>query len=142
MEIVNFTPMPALIGGILIGLASALLLFTVGRIFGISGIIGGILNPQKEDTLWRVFVLLGLIGGAFLGSKIIGSDQAISFRSTPFLIIGGFIMGFGARYGSGCTSGHGVCGISRFSKRSILGTVTFMATGFATVAIMNLMGWN
>jgi len=140
MEIVNFTPMPALIGGILIGLASALLLFSAGRIFGISGIIGGILNPQKEDTLWRVFVLIGLIAGAFLGSKIMGTDAVLNFRSTPFLIIGGFIMGFGARYGSGCTSGHGVCGISRFSKRSILGTITFMATGFITVAVMNLMG--
>ena len=141
MEIVNFTPIPALVGGILIGVASALLLLTVGRIFGISGIIGGIYNMQKGDILWRIFVIIGLITGAALGSKISNIDQVMIFRSTPFLIIGGFIMGFGARYGSGCTSGHGVCGISRFSKRSILGTISFMSASLITVSIMNFMGW-
>ncbi len=142
MEIVNFTPMPALGGGVLIGLAAGLLLLTVGRVFGITGIISGIFNPIKGDILWRVIVLIGLTGGAFIGSKVMGTDAALQLRSTPFLIIGGFIMGFGARYGSGCTSGHGVCGISRFSMRSILGTMTFMATGFITVAIMTHLGLN
>ena len=141
MEIVNFTPIPAFVGGILIGVASALLLLTVGRIFGISGIIGGIYNMQKGDILWRIFVIIGLIAGAALGSKISNIDQVMIFRSTPFLIIGGFIMGFGARYGSGCTSGHGVCGISRFSKRSILGTISYISSSFITVSIMNFIGW-
>ncbi|TNF05571.1 MAG: YeeE/YedE family protein [Deltaproteobacteria bacterium] len=140
MEIVNFTPMPALGGGILIGLAAGLLLLTIGRVFGITGIISGIFNPVKGDVLWRFIVLLGLIGGAFIGTKVMGTDTALQLRSTPFLIVGGFLMGFGARYGSGCTSGHGVCGISRFSMRSILGTMTFMATGFVTVAIMTHLG--
>ena len=90
--------------------------------------------------LWRFIVLLGLIGGAFIGTKVMGTDTALQLRSTPFLIVGGLLMGFGARYGSGCTSGHGVCGISRFSMRSILGTMTFMATGFVTVAIMTHLG--
>ena len=120
MEIVNFTPMPALGGGILIGLAAGLLLLTIGRVFGITGIISGIFNPVKGDVLWRFIVLLGLIGGAFIGTKVMGTDTALQLRSTPFLIVGGLLMGFGARYGSGCTSGHGVCGISRFSMRSIL----------------------
>jgi uncharacterized protein len=140
MEIVNFTPMPALGGGILIGLAAGLLLLTIGRVFGITGIISGIFNPVKGDVLWRFIVLLGLIGGAFIGTKVMGTDTALQLRSTPFLIVGGLLMGFGARYGSGCTSGHGVCGISRFSMRSILGTMTFMATGFVTVAIMTHLG--
>lgn len=140
MEIINFTPTPALIGGLIIGLASAVLLLGNGRIFGISGIIGGILGPKKGETLWRLLIVLGLIAGATLARYMMGSDMTVSTRSYPWLIAGGFIMGFGSRLGSGCTSGHGVCGISRFSVRSIVATLTFMATGFLTVFILNKMG--
>jgi len=140
MSIVNFTPLPALYGGLLIGFAAAILLLANGRIFGISGIIGGILKPQKGDVFWRILLLVGLILGAFIAKQVLGTPSIFTTRSTLWLIIGGFLMGFGSRLGSGCTSGHGVCGISRFSIRSIFATLTFMATGMIAVFIMNLMG--
>lgn len=137
MTIINFTPMPALYGGLLIGLASAILLLGNGRIFGISGIIGGILNPKSGETFWRVLIVLGLVLGAWAASAILGTPRIVETRAPIWLMIGGFLMGFGSRLGSGCTSGHGVCGISRFSVRSILATLTFMATGMITVFILN-----
>lgn len=140
MTIVNFTPWPALFGGLLIGLSAAVLMLGNGRIFGISGIIGGLFNPQKGDVLWRVLIIGGLILGAFVAKNILGTPDLFTTRTTFWLIIGGFLMGFGSRLGSGCTSGHGVCGISRFSMRSILATMTFMATGMIAVFVMNLIG--
>jgi len=133
----NFTPFPSLVGGMLIGLsASALLLFD-GKIAGISGIVGGILSPTKDDTLWRLLFVIGLLAGGFVFYLL--SPQAFAIgvsRSTSALIVAGLLVGFGTRLGNGCTSGHGVCGVSRVSKRSILATVTFMATGMLTVFVI------
>ncbi|GAB4018212.1 MAG: YeeE/YedE family protein [Bdellovibrio sp.] len=140
MTIVNFTPLPALYGGLLIGLASAILLLGNGRIFGISGIIGGILSPKSGETFWRILIIIGLIIGAWAASTILGTPRMVETREPIWLVIGGFFMGFGSRLGSGCTSGHGVCGISRFSVRSILATLTFMGTGIITVFLMNFFG--
>lgn len=138
MTIVNFTPMPALLGGILIGLATTLLLLTTGRIFGISGIVGGLVEPKKGDILWRVSMVIGLILGAIFIHLTTDTPRIIDTVSTPYLIIGGLLMGLGTRLGSGCTSGHGVCGMSRFSLRSIVATLCFMAAGFVVVYFLNI----
>lgn len=140
MTIVNFTPMPAFIGGVLIGTAAAILLLFNGRIFGITGVISGIITPKKHDVFWRSILVVGLTIGAFIAHLIVNSPNTVITRPIPLLMIGGFITGMGARIGSGCTSGHGVCGISRFSKRSIVATLTFMGTGFITVLILRLLG--
>jgi uncharacterized membrane protein YedE/YeeE len=137
MIITNFTPLPALIGGLLIGLASALLMLGFGRIFGISGIIAGIIKPQKGDTFWKVIAVVGLLVGAFTANYFMDSPQKIQTVSLPYLIVGGLFTGFGTRLGSGCTSGHGVCGISRLSKRSIVATMTFILSGIVTVYLVN-----
>jgi uncharacterized protein len=134
----DFTPVPSTIGGILIGLsASAMLLFN-GKVAGISGIFAGVLRPVKGDTLWKVFFLAGLFTGGlalrFLDPQVY--DFGI-IRSTGVLILAGLLVGFGTRLGNGCTSGHGVCGISRLSARSIVATITFIATGAATVYLIN-----
>ncbi len=133
MNIINFTPGAALIGGLLIGLASSLLFIMRGQIFGISGFFGGLLNLNKGDTLWRVSAIAGLISGAFIVHKIMQTPDSFATVSTPRLVIAGLLVGFGTRLGSGCTSGHGVCGISRLSARSIVATLTFMLAGIITV---------
>lgn len=138
MNIVNFTPLPALLGGLLIGIAAALLLISTGRIFGISGIVGGLLNPKKGDLLWRFFMVAGLILGAIIMQLITGNPKTVETVPTTLLIFGGLSMGFGTLLGSGCTSGHGVCGMSRFSVRSIVATLTFMFMGFITVYFLNI----
>lgn len=134
----NFTPGASLLGGMLIGLsASALLLFN-GKVAGISGIVGGLLRPVRRDSLWRVLFVLGLVGGGF-GYRLLsphGFEIGI-VRSSGALILAGVLVGFGARLGNGCTSGHGVCGMSRLSPRSLIATATFIATGAATVYIVN-----
>lgn len=137
MTIVNFTPFHSLIGGLFIGLASSLMLLSMGKVFGISGIIGGILRPKKGDFLWRILIVAGLIIGALCANFLLNSPPSIQTVPLPYLIIGGLFMGFGTRLGSGCTSGHGVCGISRLSGRSIVATLTFMMTGFITVFLFN-----
>ena len=134
----NFTPVASLIGGILIGLsASAMLLFN-GKIAGISGIVAGLLNPTKSDVVWRAAFVVGLLTGGLILKLL--SSQAFDIgvvRSGGAFVIAGLLIGFGARLGNGCTSGHGVCGISRFSKRSIVATATFIATGAAAVYFLN-----
>ena len=139
----NFTPIPSLLGGMLIGLsASAMLLFS-GKIVGISGIVGGILSPAQNDTQWRLLFLGGLlVGGLLVGSRMVGLSSADVFaieieRSWLALILAGLLVGFGSRFGSGCTSGHGVCGISRLSPRSLVATITFISTGALVVYIVN-----
>ena len=131
----NFTPWSALAGGTLIGISVTLFILLNGRIAGITGIIGGLFNPAKGDATWRIAFTLGLIIAptvwllfSSLPEITIGADYGL-------LIVAGLIVGFGARLGSGCTSGHGVCGISRLSPRSIIATLAFMGTGFLTVFV-------
>ncbi len=140
MQIVNFTPIPALIGGVILGASSVMLYLLYGRIFGISGILGHLFNNNKGDRAWRWIMLLGLVFGGYVSSQLSYGEIIESNHSNLKIFIGTFIMGFGARLGSGCTSGHGICGISRLSKRSIIATCIFMASGILTVFILKKMG--
>lgn len=130
-----------LLGGALIGLASSLLLLLKGRVFGISGILSGVLVPHRGETAWRVAVLLGLVSaGAVLAVLY---PPVFALEVSPSLsryIAAGLLVGFGTTLGGGCTSGHGVCGISRLSPRSIVATLTFMGAGILTVWLVRLMG--
>lgn len=133
----TFTPVPALIGGCLIGAAAGLLLRLDGRIAGVSGIFGGLPEAKSGDCTWRVAFLAGLIlGPALCGAVVV---QPVSFDGTPsvpILVIAGLLVGFGTRFGNGCTSGHGVCGLARFSKRSLVATISFFATAVITVTVI------
>lgn len=131
-----FTPISALAGGTLIGLAAAAFLLMNGRIAGISGIIGGLLRPQTGDNLWRIAFLAGMVLAPVAWTAALSAPDLSIEASYPVLIVAGLIVGLGTRYGSGCTSGHGVCGISRFSPRSIVATLSFMLTGFITVYLI------
>ena len=126
-----FTPAAALIGGAIIGAAVALFVVLNGRIAGVSGILGGLARPQAGDISWRVAFVAGLIA-APLALLAALPDIRVD-TSYPVLVAAGLLVGVGTRYGGGCTSGHGVCGVSRASPRSIAATVAFMAAGFATV---------
>ena len=133
----NFTPYSALIGGALIGLAAALMLLLSGRIAGVSGIVGNLLRPAKGDWGWRVAFVAGLVVAPLLVQWATDNPVSITIDSNLALLVSaGLLVGFGTSLGSGCTSGHGVCGISRLSPRSILATVVFMAAGAATVYVM------
>lgn len=130
----NFTPVSAFLGGLLIGLAAAVLFLVNGRIAGISGILGNLLSPTRNDIAWRVVFLLGLVVGTMLWRLVDPSDHGITVTaSVPTLIIGGLLVGLGTRIGGGCTSGHGVCGIARLSRRSITATAAFMGSAMITV---------
>jgi uncharacterized membrane protein YedE/YeeE len=132
----------ALAGGVLIGLASWLLLAALGRVAGISGIAAGAMVPAKEEQgalgLWRKMFLLGLIGGGALAFAII-SPPLTATRPLPLLIVAGLLVGVGTIMGSGCTSGHGVCGLGRRSARSLVATLSFMGAGVITVTLMQLL---
>lgn len=135
----SFTPVASLIGGMLIGLSSAMLLLFTGRIAGISGIAGGLFTrPPRAEVAWRLLFVAGLLVGGVAASLMSPAmfDFALE-RSTLALVAAGLLVGFGTRLGSGCTSGHGVCGISRMSPRSIAATLTFMVTGAASVYLIN-----
>ena len=130
-----FTPASALIGGAIIGAAAALFAVLNGRIAGVSGILGGLARPQAGDISWRIAFVAGLIA-APLAWVLLGALPEIRVdASFPALVAAGLLVGAGTRYGGGCTSGHGVCGVSRLSPRSIAATVLFMAAGFATVFV-------
>jgi len=134
----SFTPVPSLLGGILIGLASGLLLLSGGQIAGISGILGGLLSRWGQATLWRVAFLAGmLVTAIWLQGAWPGAFALAGLPSLGLTALGGLLVGVGTRLGSGCTSGHGVCGIGRGSVRSIAATLTFMLTGLLTVFLMN-----
>lgn len=132
-----FSPGPAFLGGILLGVAAALYVILHGRILGISGIVSGLLSPKEGDIHWRVTLVLGLLSAPFWGSLLFGI-HTISVIDADWItiIIAGLLVGFGANYGSGCTSGHGVCGLSRLSPRSLVATISFMSTGFFTVFVI------
>jgi uncharacterized protein len=129
----HFTPGAALLGGLVLGLAAALLVVLKGRILGISGIVGGLLRPQAGDRAWRIAFLLGLLAAPWLWQTLWGPIAMTVDASTTTLVVAGVLVGVGTRYASGCTSGHGVCGLSRLSLRSLVATVAFMAMGFITV---------
>ena len=135
----HVTPVSALIGGALIGLSATLLWLANGRIAGISGILGSLSSPSGEAG-WRLAFLVGLIAAPLLYTLFTGHAPQISMPQSPPLLIGaGLLVGFGTRLGSGCTSGHGVCGLARLSPRAIAATLTFMATAFATVYLTHHM---
>ena len=139
MNIVNFTPMSALTGGLLIGLSVAIFFIFNGRMIGVSGIASSIL-VSKNNRIENFLFLVGLILGPLIYSLISGQEIAISISSSLILlIIAGALVGFGTRLSSGCTSGHGISGISRFSLRSIIATITFMIVGILTVLITNIL---
>ena len=132
----HFTPWMALAGGIVLGLASALFILFNGRVLGISGIVGGLLRPKAGDVLWRLSFLLGMLVAPSLYVAFVGPMQATIDASWAMVIVAGLLVGMGTRYGSGCTSGHGVCGLSRLSPRSLVATLSFMAAGFLTVFVL------
>jgi uncharacterized membrane protein YedE/YeeE len=134
----SFTPIASTLGGILIGAAAAGLLMFHGRIAGISGIAGGVFRRQPGDVTWRIMFLAGLFTAGVLGSWFYPEAYRVEIdRTSLALIAAGLTVGIGTQLGSGCTSGHGVCGIGRFSKRSIVATLSFMATAAVTVFIVN-----
>ena len=133
----NFTPVSALIGGTLIGLGTIVLMLANGRIAGISGIVGGIVQPDGAEWRWRVGFVVGLVAGAALAMLAGFAPVGIVVTgSLPLLIGGGFLVGVGTRLGSGCTSGHGVCGLARLSRRSLLAVLVFMGMGFVTTFVV------
>jgi uncharacterized membrane protein YedE/YeeE len=133
----EFTPFSALLGGVLIGLSALILFFFDGRVAGISGILGNLLAFRSGEIAWRTAFLAGLIAAPTIYGIAAGHLPPLTVTvSLPLLIAGGFLVGFGTRLGSGCTSGHGVCGMARLSPRSIAATLTFMATGAITVFVM------
>jgi uncharacterized membrane protein YedE/YeeE len=139
MEIINFTPYSALIGGALIGLSAAVLLLFKGRIAGISGIAGGVILPEKGDIPWRILFLVGLVLGGLL-YQLLGISPSVE-KIQPVtgkigLIAAGLLVGIGSALGTGCTSGHGICGLARRSFRSLIATLTFMLTAMITVFIV------
>jgi hypothetical protein len=125
-----------LLGGVLIGLAATLLLWSIGRIAGISGIVNGIADAVRGDRAWRVAFLLGLMGAGALSLQFVAAPPPrAQTGATALLLIAGFLVGFGTRMGNGCTSGHGVCGLGRLSWRSLAAVLTFMGSGMATVYV-------
>ncbi len=137
----HFTPWAALAGGLLIGLAAALFVLLNGRIAGISGILGGLLRPARGDIGWRLAFALGIVAAPAVYLLFAALPRPQVDAGFAELIVAGLLVGVGTRYGSGCTSGHGVCGLSRLSPRSLVATLVFMAAGFATVfVIRHLLG--
>ena len=132
----SFTPVSALAGGALIGLAAAMFVLLNGRIAGISGILGGLLRPKQGDLGWRLAFVIGLIAAPTAYSVAASLPASRIDAGTGMLILAGLLVGIGTRYGAGCTSGHGVCGLSRLSARSLAATLLFMGAGFATVFMM------
>ena len=138
----HFTPLTALCGGLLIGLSATVLLLFNGRIAGVSGIVGGLLQRYKAgDLAWRVAFVLGLVLAPGLYRFFAELPESRIDAGWAMLVVAGVLVGFGSRLGSGCTSGHGVCGLSRLSPRSLVATATFMTTGFVAVYIVrHLLG--
>ena len=131
-----FTPWTALIGGMLIGLAAAMFALFNGRIAGISGVLGGLFKPTRGDIGWRLAFIGGLVG-ASLVYRLFAALPAVQIDASYIaLVVAGLLVGVGTRYGSGCTSGHGVCGLSRLSPRSLVATLSFMGAGFVTVFVV------
>jgi len=133
---INFTPWSAAIGGAVIGLAAALLVLVNGRVAGISGIVGGMLQPSANYFAWRLAFVVGLLLAPVVYAMVDAFPSATIAASYPVLIVAGLLVGVGTRFAGGCTSGHGVCGLSRLSPRSLVATLAFMAAGFVTVFVV------
>ena len=131
----HFTPWASLAGGIFLGLAAAFFVLLNGRVLGISGILGGLVKPQPGDAGWRIAFIAGLVAAPALWRLFGPLPEARVDASVAVLVISGLLVGWGTRYGSGCTSGHGVCGLARLSPRSLAATLAFMAAGFVTVYV-------
>ena len=134
--ITDFTPYASLFGGILIGLGAVILMAFNGRIAGMTAMLGGVLEPKSPDSPWRLAYLAGAIAAPLIATLLGAEFSFASPTAGVLLAIGGVIVGIGVTYGSGCTSGHGVCGLARLSPRSLVATLTFMATTFATVTLI------
>lgn len=132
----HFTPWTSLAGGLVLGLAVALFVLLYGRVLGVSGILGGLLQPRTGDTGWRIAFLAGLLLAPAIWSWFAAPVRPRIEAGPALLALAGLLVGWGTRHGSGCTSGHGVCGLSRLSPRSLVATAAFMATGFATVFVV------
>jgi uncharacterized membrane protein YedE/YeeE len=132
----HFTPWTSLAGGVLVGLAAALFILFSGRLLGISGILGGLLSPRRGDTGWRLSFLAGMLVAPAAWALFAAPETPRIEASGTMLLLAGLLVGWGTRHGSGCTSGHGVCGLSRLSPRSLAATLAFMGTGFATVYLV------
>lgn len=136
----NFTPIQSLIGGLLIGLSASILILTSGKIAGISGIVAGLMQSKhapKDHYLWRFLFITGLLISSYLYALFTPLPVLEISASYTTLVIAGLLVGFGTRMGSGCTSGHGICGLSRLSLRSLLATISFMLSGFAVTYVFN-----
>ncbi|KAF2406656.1 YeeE/YedE family protein [Pseudomonas antarctica] len=141
IDMSHFTPLSAWVGGLLIGSGAVLLILFNGRIAGISGIVGGLLRPVTGDVAWRAAFVLGLLM-APVAYQLVAPLPAVQIDAGyPLVILAGLLVGIGTRYGAGCTSGHGVCGLSRLSRRSVVATLVFMSAGFITVYVVgHLLG--
>jgi uncharacterized protein len=137
----DFTPGLSLLGGTLIGAAAALMLVANGRIAGISGIVGGLLRAARDETSWRALFVGGLLAGGLLLRLVAPDAIGPTVVGLPLLVVAGLLVGFGTQLGSGCTSGHGVCGVARLSPRSLVATATFMTAGALTTYVLrHLLG--
>jgi uncharacterized membrane protein YedE/YeeE len=138
MTLTPFDPIGSLAGGALMGVSAALLLLLNGRVAGMSGLVAGLVRPTKGDVTWRLWFLAGLAIGAVVMMRVRPSSFESSLVRSPIaVVIAGVLVGFGTRLANGCTSGHGLCGIGRLSKRSVAATMTFIATGAATVLVVD-----
>lgn len=135
IDYAHFTPLAALLGGAIIGLSAGLLILLAGKIAGIAGIVGGLINGASDKT-WRVLFIVGLLASPWLWQQFAALPDLTMVTTTPGLIIAGFLVGIGTRYANGCTSGHGICGPSRYSVRSLAAVAAFMGAGFVTVFII------
>lgn len=139
----SFTPLASLAGGVLIGVAATMLMLFLGRVMGATGVLAGLIQPVSgQDFAWRAALLAGMISGPLVVFGLTGQMPAVEVPvSLPMLVLGGLIVGIGVTYGSGCTSGHGVCGMARLNPRSIVATATFMVfTGLTVYVIRHVMG--
>lgn len=139
MHVVGFTPVAALVGGLILGLAAALLWLVNGRVAGISGILAGLLTANAERR-WRLWFIGGLVAGGVVMHLARPTAFAAPHVGNAALVVGGLLVGFGTRLGGGCTSGHGLCGTSRLAPRSLVATAVFMAVGMATVFVVRTVG--
>ena len=136
IDLSHFTPWASLAGGLVLGLAAALFILLNGRVLGISGIVGGLLRPRAGDAGWRIAFVAGLLAAPVLWSLAAAPVVPRIQAGPALLVLAGLLVGWGTAHGSGCTSGHGVCGLARLSPRSLVATLAFMATGFATVFVL------